>query len=148
MTQLSFDTRIISNSVRETEKLAAELYRRARPDAVIALIGPLGAGKTTFVRGVAKAAGCNADDVSSPSFTLINEYLDGETPLYHFDLYRIGNPDEFYAIGGDDYLGRSGIILIEWPENGEGYIPEKRIEIHIDIVDAKKRGFAFRQMGI
>ncbi len=137
------ETGLISRSLEETECLAENLYRMIRPDAVVALFGPLGAGKTCFVRGVAKAAGINPGEVGSPSFTLINEYPGGETPIFHFDLYRLKNPAEFYAIGGDDYLNRSGIILIEWAENGAGYIPRARFNVQFEIVDERSRRLTF-----
>lgn len=143
MDDLPLDTSLLSRSLGETDHLAARFYRMIRPDAVVALVGPLGAGKTCFVRGVAKAAGIDPDDVGSPSFTLINEYPGGETPLFHFDLYRLKTPAEFPAIGGDDYLNRSGIILIEWAENGAGYIPAGRFEVRFEIIDEQTRRLTF-----
>lgn len=143
--RLPFNTGLLSHSLAETEWLAEQLYRIVRPDAVVALYGPLGAGKTCFVRGVARAAGVPAAEVSSPSFTLINEYHGGETPIFHFDLYRLKDPVEFYAIGGDDYLVRPGILLIEWAENGGSYIPRQRYEVHFDIVDEACRRLTFSQ---
>ncbi|MEZ5358033.1 MAG: tRNA (adenosine(37)-N6)-threonylcarbamoyltransferase complex ATPase subunit type 1 TsaE [Candidatus Zixiibacteriota bacterium] len=147
MESLPFDTAIVSRSLTETETLAEKVYRLITPSGFIALRGPLGAGKTTFVRGFAKAAGCNTDDVSSPTFTIINEYHGGETPLFHFDLYRLGDASEFYAIGGDEYLERTGIILMEWPENGEECLPDSYIDVRIEIVDAISRQFTFTRVG-
>ncbi|MCK5126240.1 MAG: tRNA (adenosine(37)-N6)-threonylcarbamoyltransferase complex ATPase subunit type 1 TsaE [candidate division Zixibacteria bacterium] len=146
MNQLLFDKEIVSRSLKETEMLAEEFYREIAPEAFVALVGPLGAGKTTFVKGIAKAAGCDPDEVTSPSFTLINEYRDGQTPLFHFDLFRLADPSEFYAIGGDEYFDQNGIVLIEWPENGEGYLPENRIEVNINIIDAVSRRFVFKRI--
>lgn len=143
MDDLPLDAPLLSRSLDETDRLAARFYRMIRPDAVVALVGPLGAGKTCFVRGVAKAAGIDPDDVGSPSFTLINEYPGGETPLFHFDLYRLKSPAEFAAIGGDDYLNRSGIVLIEWAENGEGYIPDKRFDVRFEIMGERTRRLTF-----
>lgn len=139
MGDLPFDKAMTCRSLAETEQLAAEFYRSIDNTALVALYGPLGAGKTCFVRGIAKAAGVDPDDVNSPSFTLINEYPDGETPIFHFDLYRMADPSEFHSIGGDDYLNRDGIILIEWAENGKGFIPERRIDIRFEIVDEHTR---------
>lgn len=147
MESLPFDIAIASQSIVKTEVLAERLFRIISPNGFVALQGPLGAGKTTFVRGFAKAAGCNPDDVSSPTFTIINEYHGGETPLFHFDLYRLGDSSEFYAIGGDEYLERPGIILMEWPENGEDCLPESYVDVHIEIVDAETRRFTFSRVG-
>jgi len=143
MADLPFDKEVVSKSPTETETLAAEFYMLAAPTALVALYGPLGAGKTCFVRGVAKAAGVDPRDVNSPSFTHINEYPGGKTPIYHFDLYRMADPSEFYSIGGDDYLDRDGIILIEWAENGIGFIPEDRININFEIIDETTRKIVF-----
>lgn len=139
MEPLPFDVPLFSRSVPETELLAARLYQMIAPTAVVALYGPLGAGKTAFVRGLALAAGVSRDDVSSPSFTLINEYTGGQTPIYHFDLYRLKSPAEFYAIGGDEYLARDGIMIIEWAENGGHMIPRKRFDIHFEILSDTER---------
>lgn len=143
MDELPLETGLLSRSPDETDRLAARFYRMIRPDAVVALLGPLGAGKTCFVRGVAKAAGVDPADVASPSFTLINEYPGGETPIFHFDLYRLKSPAEFAAIGGDDYLNRPGIILIEWAENGAEYIPARRFDVRFEIVDEQSRRLTF-----
>lgn len=143
MDDLPLDTALLSKSLAETDRLAARFYRMIRPDAVVGLVGPLGAGKTSFVRAVAKAAGIDPNDVGSPSFTLINEYPGGETPIFHFDLYRLKTPAEFSAIGGDDYLNRPGIILIEWAENGEGYIPRRRFDVRFEIIDEQSRRLTF-----
>ncbi len=143
MGSLSFNKEILSHSLAETEAIAAEFYKLIGRNALVALYGPLGAGKTCFVRGVARAAGIAADDVNSPSFTLINEYPGGETPIYHFDLYRMVDPSEFYSIGGDDYLDRKGIMMIEWAENGAGFIPEKRISVKLEIIDENSRRITF-----
>jgi tRNA threonylcarbamoyladenosine biosynthesis protein TsaE len=145
MEPLPFGTPLISHSLSETESLAARLYEMIAPTAVVALYGPLGAGKTAFVRGLALAAGVSRDDVSSPSFTLINEYPGGKTPIYHFDLYRLKSPAEFYAIGGDEYLARDGIMIIEWAENGGGFIPRNRFEVHFEIKGESERQITLRQ---
>ena len=143
MEDIPFNTELVSSSLEETERLAARFYRHIAPSALVALYGPLGAGKTTFVRGVAVAAGVDPDDVNSPSFTLINEYPGGRTPIYHVDLYRAVDPSEFYSIGGDEYLDLDGIILIEWAENGAGYIPRDRFNVRLAIVDENRRSFIF-----
>ena len=106
---------IISKSEAETEA-AGEQFAKTLPDgAVVALYGDLGAGKTAFVRGMARGLGIDAR-VSSPTFTIVNEYL-GARELYHFDMYRLGSSDELFDIGWEDYLSRGGICAVEWSEN-------------------------------
>ena len=106
---------IISKSEAETET-AGEQFAKTLPDgAVVALYGDLGAGKTAFVRGMARGLGIDAR-VSSPTFTIVNEYL-GSRELYHFDMYRLGSSDELFDIGWEDYLSRGGVCAVEWSEN-------------------------------
>jgi tRNA threonylcarbamoyladenosine biosynthesis protein TsaE len=106
---------IISKSEAETEA-AGEQFAKTLPDgAVVALYGDLGAGKTAFVRGMARGLGIDAR-VSSPTFTIVNEYL-GARELYHFDMYRLGSSDELFDIGWEDYLSRGGVCAVEWSEN-------------------------------
>ena len=106
---------IISKSEAETEA-AGEQFAKTLPDgAVVALYGDLGAGKTAFVRGMARGLGIDAR-VSSPTFTIVNEYL-GSRELYHFDMYRLGSSDELFDIGWEDYLSRGGVCAVEWSEN-------------------------------
>ena len=105
----------ISNSAQETEALGERLAARLRPGDVIAYTGDLGAGKTAFTRGLAAGLGCKGR-VTSPTFTIVNEY-DGPTPLFHFDMYRLGSEDELFDIGWEDYLARGGVCAVEWSEN-------------------------------
>ena len=137
------DRELVSNSPEETERYAARFYHMLVSGDVVALYGVLGAGKTCFVRGVARAAGVDPDEVTSPSFTLINEYPGGELPVFHFDLYRLGDPREFYSTGGDDYFSRDGIVMIEWAEKGGDFIPRQRYNIHFDIIDEHRRRMTF-----
>lgn len=106
---------IISNSVEETERLGAELAARLPAGSVVAFTGDLGAGKTAFVRGIARGLGI-AERVTSPTFTIVNEYEGGSRPLFHFDLYRLESSDELFEIGWEDYLARGGICAVEWSE--------------------------------
>ena len=106
---------IISHNEAETEA-AGERFGAQLPDgAVVALYGGLGAGKTAFVRGMARGMGIPAR-VSSPTFTIVNEYL-GARELYHFDMYRLGGSEELFGIGWEDYLARGGVCAVEWSEN-------------------------------
>ena len=105
-----------SNSVQETEALGAALGAALAPGTVVAFTGDLGAGKTAFIRGMARGLGIS-DRVTSPTFTIVNEYEGGRVPLFHFDMYRLGSSDELFEIGWEDYLGRGGILAVEWSEN-------------------------------
>ena len=105
-----------SASERETEALGQALVERLSPGAVVAFTGDLGAGKTAFVRGRAKGLDI-PQRVTSPTFTIVNEYEGGRLPLFHFDLYRLGSSDELFDIGWEDFLRRGGIRAVEWSEN-------------------------------
>ena len=105
-----------TNSPEETEALGAALSEKIGPGAVVAFTGDLGAGKTAFVRGMARGLGIS-DRVTSPTFTIVNEYEGGRLPLFHFDMYRLGSSDELFDIGWEDYLVRGGVCAVEWSEN-------------------------------
>ena len=106
----------ITNSPSETEAVGAALARVLQPGTVIAYRGDLGAGKTAFTRGLARGLGVT-ERVTSPTYTIVNEYLGGRMPLFHFDMYRLGSEDELFDIGWDDYLERGGVCTVEWSEN-------------------------------
>ncbi len=106
----------ITNSPEETEKIGQALAQRLTPGTVIAYEGDLGAGKTAFTRGLARGLGCT-DTVTSPTYTIVNEYLSGKMPLFHFDMYRLRSSDDLFDIGWEDYLERNGICAVEWSEN-------------------------------
>ena len=106
----------ITNSPSETEAVGAALAALLEPGAVIAYRGDLGAGKTAFTRGLARGLGCT-DLVTSPTYTIVNEYLGGRLPLFHFDMYRLASSDDLWDIGWEDYLERGGICAVEWSEN-------------------------------
>ena len=120
---------ITSNSEKETEQAGKQLAERLRPGNVVALYGGLGAGKTAFVRGLASGLAIS-QRVTSPTYTIVNEYK-GETPLFHFDMYRLGGPDELFDIGWDDYLLRGGICAVEWSENIEDALPENTVFVRL-----------------
>lgn len=109
----------ISRSPEDTARISAEIATQLRAGDIILYEGDMGAGKTTFTKGLAAALGIT-DPVTSPTFALVNEYTEGRLPLFHFDLYRIDSYDDLYAIGFLDYLDRGGIIAAEWSENIEG----------------------------
>ena len=129
---------IISHSEEETLALAGKLASLFKPGDVVILCGVLGCGKTVFVKGLAAALGLDAGQVNSPSFTLVNEYT-GERPLYHFDLYRLGDASELYEIGWDDYLDRGGLVVVEWGEKALGYLPSRYYRIEFAIVGEQQR---------
>lgn len=106
----------ITHSEAETEALGERIGETVGPGAVLAFTGDLGAGKTAFTRGLARGLGIR-DRVTSPTFTIVNEYDGGRLPLFHFDLYRIGSSDELFDIGWEDYLARDGVCAVEWSEN-------------------------------
>ena len=106
----------LTNSPAETEKIGAALGKILQPGTVIAYRGDLGAGKTAFTRGLARGLGYT-DMVTSPTYTIVNEYLGGRIPLFHFDMYRLRSSDDLWDIGWDDYLDRGGVCAVEWSEN-------------------------------
>ena len=108
----------ITNSPSETEAVGAALAQVLKPGTIIAYRGDLGAGKTAFTRGLARGLGCR-EIVTSPTYTIVNEYLGGRSPLFHFDMYRLGSADELFDIGWEDYLDRDGVCAVEWSENVE-----------------------------
>lgn len=105
-----------SNSPEETEAFGVRLSSLLRPGDVIAYTGGLGAGKTALTRGIARGLGIT-DPVTSPTYTIVNEYLGGRLPLFHFDMYRLHDADDLFDIGWEDYLERGGICAVEWSEN-------------------------------
>ena len=118
----------LSHSTQETEAIGEELAQKLRGGDVLAFSGSLGMGKTAFTRGLARGLGCRGR-VTSPTFTIVNEY-EGNIPLFHFDLYRLGSSDELFDIGWEDYLARGGVCAVEWSENVEDAL---RDAIHITI---------------
>ena len=122
--------RFITNGPEETEALGARLARALEPGAVVAFTGDLGAGKTAFVRGLARGLGI-PDRVTSPTFTIVNEYEGGRLPLFHFDLYRLGCADELFDIGWEDYLARGGVCAVEWSERMEDALEPGAVRVDI-----------------
>ena len=105
-----------TNSPAETEAVGAALGAVLKPGTVIAYRGDLGAGKTAFTRGLARGLGAG-EIVTSPTYTIVNEYLSGRLPLFHFDMYRLASSDDLWDIGWEDYLDRGGVCAVEWSEN-------------------------------
>ena len=107
---------VITKSPEQTELLGKKLAELLRPGDVIAYYGDLGAGKTAFTRGLAAGLGIR-EAVTSPTYTIVNEYLSGRMPLFHFDMYRLSSSAELFDIGWEDYLARGGVCAVEWSEN-------------------------------
>ncbi len=106
----------ITHDPQQTEDLGCALAKALKPGAVIAYLGDLGAGKTRFTRGIARGLGIT-EPVTSPTYTIVNEYLSGSLPLFHFDMYRLRSSEELWDIGWEDYLLRGGVCAVEWSEN-------------------------------
>ena len=106
----------ITNSPIETEAVGQALGKVLQPGSILAYEGDLGAGKTAFTRGLARGLGAK-EQVTSPTYTIVNEYLSGRMPLFHFDMYRLASSDDLWDIGWEDYLERGGVCAVEWSEN-------------------------------
>lgn len=129
-----------ARSEEDTERLGAALAGALPPGTTIALVGTLGAGKTRLVQAVAAALGVPRDAATSPTFVLVNEYP-GETPIYHFDAYRLRDEDEFQELGPEEYFESSGLTFVEWADRVENCLPADRIEIHCEAVGETERRF-------
>ena len=134
---------VFTCSEAETEACGEELARSLAPGDVVALFGDLGAGKTAFVRGLARGLGIR-EQVSSPTFTLVNEYP-GPVPLFHFDLYRLRDGGELYDIGWEDYLDRGGVCALEWSERAEEELGPDPIRVAIRRLDEVRREITIRR---
>ena len=120
----------IVNSIDETLSIGFQIGSLANAGDIICLIGDLGTGKTHITKGIAKGLGID-EHITSPTFTIVNEY-DGRHKLYHFDVYRVNDPDEIEAIGFDEYIFGEGVSIIEWANYIEELIPKEHIRIHIE----------------
>ena len=127
----------ITKSPLETEAVGQALAGALKPGDVLAYRGDLGAGKTAFTRGLARGLGAN-DPVTSPTYTIVNEYLSGRLPLFHFDMYRLHSADDLFDIGWEDYLERGGVCAVEWSENVEEAL-EQPITVCIEKLDEDTR---------
>lgn len=128
----------VTDSTNDTIAAGKQLAGFLKNGDLVSISGPLGAGKTCFIKGIALGTGVAESDIKSPSFTLLNEYY-GEKPVFHFDLYRMESADELYGIGWNDYLMREGIVVVEWGEKAEDYLPERKICVTISIIAENSR---------
>ena len=120
----------ITNSAQQTEQLGEKLGQLLTPGTVLAYTGDLGAGKTAFTRGLARGLEI-PERITSPTFTIVNEYEGGRLPLFHFDMYRLGSSDELFDIGWEDYLIRGGVCAVEWSENVDDVLDADTIRVDI-----------------
>ena len=127
----------ISHSEKETEKIGEEFASKVGEGTVLAMYGDLGAGKTAFVRGLARGMGLSSR-VSSPTFTIVNEYC-GDRELIHFDMYRLSSADELFDIGWEDYLARGAVCAVEWSENVSDAFEGDEITVRIRKLSADER---------
>ena len=119
---------IQTHSPEETEAVGRKLAAQLQPGDVLAYYGDLGAGKTAFTRGLAAGLGVT-EPVTSPTYTIVNEYLSGRMPLFHFDMYRLDSADDLFDIGWEDYLARGGVCAVEWSEQVADALPEGTVYV-------------------
>jgi tRNA threonylcarbamoyladenosine biosynthesis protein TsaE len=129
----------ISDSVEQTESIAAELVSRFIGGEVVALQGDLGAGKTQFVRGMLMGLGGEARSVSSPTFVLLNVYASGRLTLYHLDAYRVSGSDDFEGIGFGELLEQGGVVAVEWPDRVPSLLPPNTWHVRIEALAENRR---------
>ncbi len=136
--------KLTSRCEEDTLEIAENIESEKFPGMVICLDGELGSGKTVFVKGFAKALGIK-ETVTSPTFSLVKEYYDGEMPLFHMDVYRLDDSNKNFGL--DDYLNQDGVCIIEWPEMIENQLPEERLDIKIRVIDDETRVLVFTPYG-
>jgi tRNA threonylcarbamoyl adenosine modification protein YjeE len=133
---------LISASPEETSRAGRDLASRLKAGDVVLLSGPLGAGKTCFASGLCQGLGCRAEDVSSPSFTLVNEYAGRALKVYHVDLYRLSSEAALESVGLEDYFRAGGVCLVEWPERLGSLAPDRAWTVALDHVGAESRSIS------
>ena len=130
--------------MNELPQLAEKVIKQYGSNCFIAFFGDLGAGKTTLIKNICNFLGVK-DEVSSPTYSLVNEYLDSEgKSLYHFDFYRINDEDEALDMGCEEYFDSGKLCLVEWPENIPNLLPEERLEVHIETLSNDERQFLLK----
>jgi len=132
---------VVSHSEQQTADLGARLATSFSPGDVIVLTGPLGSGKTVFVRGLARGRGIDEQLVNSPTFVFVNEYP-SEQPVFHFDLYRVSEPKELKEIGWDDYLARDGLVVVEWGERAAEFLPSRYYRVRFELLSESERSIS------
>jgi tRNA threonylcarbamoyladenosine biosynthesis protein TsaE len=140
------DIDVISHSLDQTRRIGMRLAALLAPGDLILLDGPFGAGKTTFTQGIARGLDVGSDYVTSPTFTLINEY-EGRLPLYHVDLYRLDTVQQVEELGLLDYVAGDGVTVIEWPERATGLLPGEHLTVYLSDITETKRALRFHAEG-
>lgn len=137
---IKMDNKITTYSEKETIEIAQNIESEKFPNMVICLEGDLGSGKTIFTKGFAQALGIE-ENVTSPTFNIIKEYVNGEMPLYHMDVYRLdGKVDD---LGIEDYFNKNGVTIIEWADTIKQYLPPERLDIKFKVIDENTRTLTF-----
>lgn len=142
--------KLVTNSPEKTIEAAKKIAKSLQKPLVISLVGDLGAGKTTFTKGFALGLGFD-ENITSPTFTILNEYKSEKNNLYHFDMYRLSSKDEALELGFEEYFDLTklnGYTLVEWAENVEGLLPQKHVEITIKKLNENSREIYFEMKGI
>ena len=135
------EIKVISNNEQTTKEIAQKYAKSIKSPCVISLVGDLGAGKTTFAKGFAEGFGVN-QVVTSPTYTIMNEYKGSIMPLYHFDMYRLSSMEEAINCGFEEYFDLKtlkGVVLVEWAKNVEGLLPAYHVQISFNKIDETKR---------
>ena len=141
---INMEYKIITNSEVETNEIAQNFESEKFENMIICLDGELGSGKTVFTKGIANALGIE-ESITSPTFTIIKEYVEGEMPLYHMDVYRLdGNID---SIGIEEYYNKGGIVVIEWANTIKDILPNERLEIKFKVIDENRRSLTITPYG-
>ena len=141
---IEMEYKITTNGEFETIELAQNFESEKFENMIICLDGELGSGKTVFTKGFANALGIE-ESITSPTFTIIKEYLDGEMPLFHMDVYRLDGNTE--GVGIEEYFDKKGVVIIEWAKTIKDILPEERLEIKFKIVDENKRVMIIKPYG-
>ncbi len=136
--------KITTRDERETIQIAQNLESEKFENMIICLDGDLGSGKTIFTKGFAQALGIE-ENITSPTFNIIKEYLNGEMPLYHMDVYRLDGKID--GVGIEDYFKKNGVVIIEWADTIQSYLPEERLDIKFKVIDENTRLLIFKPRG-
>jgi tRNA threonylcarbamoyladenosine biosynthesis protein TsaE len=138
---------IQSHSVKDTLNIGKRIGRHLRQGDIICLCGNLGAGKTVLTKGIAEGLGIDREKVISPSFVLIRQHIHGVLPLYHFDLYRLNQPQDILALGYEEYLYNEGVAVIEWADKLEHLLPKEFLKVELSFKDESQRMLKFIPVG-
>ena len=136
--------KITTRDERETIQIAQNLESEKFENMIICLDGDLGSGKTIFTKGFAQALGIE-ENITSPTFNIIKEYLNGEMPLYHMDVYRLDGKID--GVGIEDYFKKDGVVIIEWADTIQSYLPEEQLDIKFKVIDENTRLLIFKPRG-